>query len=277
MPPPAIKNGGSGSKGKFRSTFVPEPETESTHSTDDVYPAPSPPPRSPSFTSPVALTRTLALSLSLFSPAGYTISGGKKSISRQSSSAEVNGLSYANPIGRSRSDSNGSWGEFVLPGSPQRSPNAEFHKSRDSAGNNGEKSPPGADSPIDVNAYREQPDDGGSYSKDSSRVKQFLFHRDRDRARKAQLLYPSAGGSLGDITQEWDEYEYGGAENKTPGKRGSPTEGANRKSLSKKGSGGRSQHQQHWQGHSRSAGKSPAERYIAVDLVSSTCSYFHLL
>lgn len=263
MPPPSIKTSGSTSKGKFRSTFVPpDVETSGVHSTDDVYPAPSPPPRSPSFGSPVALTRTLALSLSFFSPGGYTISTTKKSATRHS--PEASGLCYSNVIGRSRSDSNGSWGEFAIT-SPQKSPNTDFHKSYDSA----EKSPRiAAASPIDVNAYKESPPDGEntSYSKDSSRVKQFLFHRDRDRARKAQLVYPFMGGNSADAThyQDWEDYEYGGADHKTPGKRGSPTpEGSNRKTMGgRKGSGG-SGHKQ----HSRSAGKSSAE-CITVDLVS---------
>lgn len=281
VPPPAIKNGGSHSKGKLRTTFVPEPAEPSTpHSTDDPYPSPSPPPRSPSFASPISLSRSShTLSLCLFTPNGYTISSGnRKTISRES--PEMNGISYADPIGRSRSNSNGSWGEYALQNSPQKSPITDFHQSRDSSPR---KSPlssaagtgTGTDSPIDVSAYQE--------STDSSRVKQFLFHRDRDRARKAQLLYPSIGGHTADITQDWDDYEYGGggADHKTPGKRDSPPGSSNRKTtLSRRGSGSssgaRQQRPNLYLHSSRSAGKSPAERSITVDLVRTELCVFFL-
>jgi hypothetical protein len=193
----------------------------------------------------------LALSLSLLSPSGYVISGHSASrgtpgtrggIARYS--PEPNVLDYQNVARTISNDSDGGWGEIVL-----HSP-----RTKDAGGvdaSEGEESPRSLQSPtseIDVGAYKESEE---SANKDSgSRVKQFLFHRDRDRARKTQLLYNAAYGSV-DLTHEGED----GA-----GEFASPHTSMQTKLTSTNIRGGSAN------AKSRSSQKNSAEKFIRIDL-----------
>lgn len=207
----------------------------SPRSTDDPYPAPSPPPRSPAFSSP-AFSRTLALSLNLMSPTGFTISGGRKAFpTDQRYTPEPNVLDFHTV---QRTISNDS-----------------------SQGDLGASSPcgsSGAASPTSPLAWElktgtaQNTDEAASAAKDGSRVKQFLFHRDRDRTRKAQLLYHAV---------------YGGADSAHDSELATPQQPGTQRGYDSNDGSHRSGHR-HSRSHSRSGSRNRGggDQYLRIDL-----------
>mmetsp|Transcript_85352 Transcript_85352/g.166981 ORF Transcript_85352/g.166981 Transcript_85352/m.166981 type:complete len:1228 (+) Transcript_85352:173-3856(+) len=276
VPPPSIRSTttpGSRSKEKYRSGYFELPKPHS-HSTDDPYPAPSPPPRSPVFTSPSLGSRSLALSLSLLSPAGFVIaSGGRKTLNNRYS-PEPNVLNYQSVERTISSDSAGSGGgdgvQLFSPdgrarlhsGSPQSplspQPTTPALTPTGSCQQEDDTDATGASS------YKEADASGGT--KESNRVKQFLFHRDRERARKAQLLFNEAYGSV-DFAPEGEDTSphctpHTSLSKKSHGSRSSPSKNNQRShhrlSLHSSGGGG--------VGTRNSSSERAQDRYMRIDL-----------
>lgn len=248
--PSPLKSSTPGRRMKSKAESGAEPPP-SPRSTDDHYPVPSPPPRSPVFSSPAFGRGPLALSLNLMSPAGFTISGSKKSFQARYS-PEPNVLSCRNMERSTSMDSVGGIGDITLNSPCSRGMEPDSCVSPDLS----EQSPRAGGSA--------DPDRGGtpevegnnttlSNSKDSSRVKQFLFHRDRDRTRKAQLMFTAAYGSS---DQLYDDDEQSSAAH---------TPLASRSAISSS-SGAKSAHKSSGLNRTASAGKNHGDKYMRIDL-----------
>jgi hypothetical protein len=192
------------------------------------------------------------------SPTGYTISGGRKNFrTGQRFSPEPNVLDFQSVERVISTDSLGD----VSPCSPRANEGIAVSPRAQSPG-----------SPLSPLQWRTHSGDDAEHTannndtetpssgKDSNRVKQFLFHRDRDRARKAQLLYSAAFGSADNSHDTYNSLE------QTP--RGSPinstqysmdgSTGSQRKVGQRRGSNGKGSH--------TSADRGSGDKYLRIDL-----------